>query len=643
MKKSLIKKISLFLSGLLCFVGFAGVAFNKNDTAPVKVEASNEKTFTITASTGGLEGWTNERRTRYPTALTGSVLGLSGDDCGRGDGFIKIFNGTAWQPEVVVRKYGDSKDTDPKVVIKRVVVNFDGHDSVFNAVFRQTDIDCQKIDYWEYGYYYIITPKAGKTVTSVRIGRDYELGPESVNITSIVVTYIETFTLTYNANGGTGSMSGFNFYYNESKKLANNTFTYGDATFLRWNTKADGTGTNYNNGATISNMPASDITLYAIWDLPNMDVAVNPYNGTYDGNPHGGSVSAITPSSGYTVKYGTSQGSYTLDACPTYTNVGQYTVYYQVSASGYVNSVGSFVIRINENNKTSLTKIIEKAQALYDSLDEKTTSDAIALNDAIANAESVYANQNVTVEQINEAIDAINDAIANYGSYKISDETNTASIQTYGNDLIPSNVILTVEVKTDVKASKGSAEREAIQGKIAKDEKIAKVFDVKLIKDEGGVKTEIQPSDIKEGMKVRIRIALPEDVSTNGLKVLHIHSETDIEFVENATAANGIVTFKTSKLSEIALINKIETKSSSISVWGIILLVIACLILLLCLTYVLVMFVFNKWIKVGDKAVRVMRFALGSKDGKRRYLSFKCKFEYRDEKEVFKSKQEALK
>ena len=642
MKKSLIKKISLFLSGLLCFAGFAGVAFNKNETAPVKVEAANEKTFTIRASNSGLEDWTNERKTRTSTALTGTVLGLSGDDCGKGDGFIKIFYGASIQPELVVRKYGDSGSNSAKVVIKRVVVNYDSHESVFYSKNLPDNVDYEKTDdTWNDKYYATITPKAGKTVSVVQIGRD-SYGPTSINITSIVVTYIETFTLTYNANGGTGSMPSSNFYYNESKKVANNTFTYGDAPFLRWNTKADGTGTNINEGATITKMPARDLTLYAIWDLPSMVVNANAHNYLYDGNPHGGSVSVTTPSSGYTVKYGTTEGSYTLDSCPTYTNVGEYTVYYQASASGYLNSVGSFVISINENNKTGLTKIIEKAEALYDSLDDKTTSDAIALNDAIANAESIYANQNVTVEQINEAINAVNDAIAIYGSSKISDETNTASIQTYGNDLIPSNVTLTVEVKTDVKASKGSAEREAIQEKIAKDEKIVKVFDVKLIKDEGGVKTEIQPSDIKEGMKVRIRIALPEEASINGLKVLHIHSETDIEFVENATACDGFVTFKTNKLSEIALINKIETKSSSVPVWGIILLVIAGLIALLCLAYVLLMFVFNKWVKVGDKAVRA--FKLGKeKDGKVLTLVFFLKFKKYSPSEIFNTKQEALK
>ena len=67
------------------------------------------------------------------------------------------------------------------------------------------------------------------------------------------------------------------------------------------------------------------------------------------------------------------------------------------------------------------------------------------------------------------------------------------------------------------------------------------------------------------------------------------------------------------------------------------------LILLVGIAYVLLMFVFNKWIKEGDKAVRVLRFALGSKDGKQRYLAFPCKFAYRNKEEVFNTKEDALK
>jgi len=59
--------------------------------------------------------------------------------------------------------------------------------------------------------------------------------------------------------------------------------------------------------------------------------------------------------------------------------------------------------------------------------------------------------------------------------------------------------------------------------------------------------------------------------------------------------------------------------------------------------YLVLFFLLNKWIKVGDKAVRVLRFALGKKDGKERYLAFNCKFAYRNKEEVFNTKQDALK
>ena len=59
--------------------------------------------------------------------------------------------------------------------------------------------------------------------------------------------------------------------------------------------------------------------------------------------------------------------------------------------------------------------------------------------------------------------------------------------------------------------------------------------------------------------------------------------------------------------------------------------------------YLVLFLLLNKWIRVEDKAVRVMRFALGHKDGKARYLRLNFKFAYREKHEVFNSKQDALK
>ena len=79
---------------------------------------------------------------------------------------------------------------------------------------------------------------------------------------------------------------------------------------------------------------------------------VNAYDGVYDGNPHGITVTA----SGATIKYGTTEGSYTLDASPTYTNVGEYTVYYQITKTGYKTITGSKKVIISKaENPISVT------------------------------------------------------------------------------------------------------------------------------------------------------------------------------------------------------------------------------------------------------------------------------------------------
>ena len=76
-----------------------------------------------------------------------------------------------------------------------------------------------------------------------------------------------------------------------------------------------------------------------------LDVTVSGYEGDYDGNAHGITVSAPD---GATVKYGTEEGSYTLDTCPSYTNAGTYTVYYEASKASYPSSTGSATVKINK-------------------------------------------------------------------------------------------------------------------------------------------------------------------------------------------------------------------------------------------------------------------------------------------------------
>jgi len=80
-------------------------------------------------------------------------------------------------------------------------------------------------------------------------------------ITSITITTPEVAVphkVTYKANGGTGD----DVVDNSTTSIAGNTFTAPtDKMFWKWNTEADGSGTDYEVGSA----PAADVTLYAQW------------------------------------------------------------------------------------------------------------------------------------------------------------------------------------------------------------------------------------------------------------------------------------------------------------------------------------------------------------------------------------------
>ena len=83
---------------------------------------------------------------------------------------------------------------------------------------------------------------------------------------SVSVPALEKYTISYNANGGTGTVSTQTKYYDETITLKDGTgLSRENYTFIGWNTEADGTGTDYSAGASYS-INAS-LTLYARWKL----------------------------------------------------------------------------------------------------------------------------------------------------------------------------------------------------------------------------------------------------------------------------------------------------------------------------------------------------------------------------------------
>lgn len=90
-------------------------------------------------------------------------------------------------------------------------------------------------------------------------------GSSSTAKTTVTIPKI-SYTITYNANGGTGAPSSQTKGYGDALTLSTTVPTRTDYNFLGWNTKADGTGTTYGAGSTYPATSNADATLYAKWE-----------------------------------------------------------------------------------------------------------------------------------------------------------------------------------------------------------------------------------------------------------------------------------------------------------------------------------------------------------------------------------------
>ena len=89
------------------------------------------------------------------------------------------------------------------------------------------------------------------------------------------------YTVTYNANGGSGSIATDTISYNSSYTTKANTFTRIGYTFAGWNEKPDGTGTDWTSyiGKTWTWTYTKSITLYAQWKPKTYTVTYNANSG----------------------------------------------------------------------------------------------------------------------------------------------------------------------------------------------------------------------------------------------------------------------------------------------------------------------------------------------------------------------------
>ncbi len=93
-----------------------------------------------------------------------------------------------------------------------------------------------------------------------------------------------TYTVTFDANGGSGTIAGISAEEGSEITLPENTFTRTGHIFAGWNTKNDGTGTKYEDKSAIK--LTGNITLYAKWTVTVDSVSEAITSIPADGNVH---------------------------------------------------------------------------------------------------------------------------------------------------------------------------------------------------------------------------------------------------------------------------------------------------------------------------------------------------------------------
>lgn len=147
-----------------------------------------------------------------------------------------------------------------------------------------------------------------------------------------------------------------NWYGTDEKKPADTEIKYKNNTKVG---TAEATLTILNDGGSYP--PATSKIGFEIISTLKVDISADGYDGVYDGNSHSitVNVSGVEDSQIESIKYGTTEGTYDLTDNPAYTDVGEYTVYYQITLTDGSVKTGNAIVKITPKPITDSTVTVE--------------------------------------------------------------------------------------------------------------------------------------------------------------------------------------------------------------------------------------------------------------------------------------------
>lgn len=233
---------------------------------------SDQQTYTVTYYKSGSENGdaptvqTKEQGTDLPLASTAGSLVLTGytftgwntQADGNGTAYAA---GATYSTEADIDLYAqwsaasfnvtfDADDTDASGSMSAQSITFGQSANLTSNSFTQTG---HSFGGWS-------TTSGGSAAYSD--GASYTMNSEGATL--YAVWTINDYTVTFDANGGEGSMSAQTITFGQSADLSSNSFSYSGKKFSGWSTASDGS-VDYSDSASYT-MDTEGTTLYAIWE-----------------------------------------------------------------------------------------------------------------------------------------------------------------------------------------------------------------------------------------------------------------------------------------------------------------------------------------------------------------------------------------
>lgn len=209
----------------------------------------------------------------------------------------------------------------------KVVFNNNGGSGSMNTITCTYDKDCTltKNTFTKTGYTFAGWSKTSDGEIEYTNNETVKNLATSGNITLYAKWTANTYTITYNANGGSGTMNKTTCTYDTNCTLAANSFTRTGYTFAKW-TKDSTTGTPYAVGSIVKNLATSgNVNMYAKWNINSYKVTISTTkmstsSSSFNLNYNASNQITITPNSEYYISSGSCTNGYTISGLTTGTS-----------------------------------------------------------------------------------------------------------------------------------------------------------------------------------------------------------------------------------------------------------------------------------------------------------------------------------